>query len=559
MKSMDWTRDTLIQLIALGVYGGIWIGANLITLSMNPELLTSLSYHTANGAILIIGSMFVIFGVSYSRGQKRRAFIDDYQQKLKELSYYEERVKSHNSLLFRFIEHSPMPVMLHAENHQVLKLSDSFINSTGYNLHDLPSLKAFAERLFPRRAQDVFQHFSHSYRTDERTYDGNFKLTTKDHTELLWDFYSFGVGRDEQGLQIVATLAIDVTDQKLKEKDLKHLSYHDDLTELFNRRYYNLSFNQHRHRKQAGIILADINNLKLINDVFGHQAGDRLLIRFARRLKEQLPRSATLARIGGDEFVAVLPRFNTQEVQQLIESIRTDFETDREFSPFQSVAFGFQKNTAADLQDTFAAAENILYEDKIHQHHKHTGIMVRALLERLFERQSETEARLERLRDLALCFHEPLRLATGEMSELLGLVRLHEIGSISFGRNHAERDTQESHRQHPEIGHRIVSSFPKLKNVAYAILTHHEHVDGSGFPFGLKGTQIPKTARIFRLIDDYDALTQKQEFSREAAIAHLRKYKGVHYDARFTDAFVDALLTDSCQQSGSNRHGLSGH
>ncbi|MGM0436412.1 MAG: HD-GYP domain-containing protein, partial [Bacillota bacterium] len=96
-------------------------------------------------------------------------------------------------------------------------------------------------------------------------------------------------------------------------------------------------------------------------------------------------------------------------------------------------------------------------------------------------------------------------------------------------------------KRHPEVGYRIANALPRLKNVSYAILTHHENVDGTGYPFGLKKDEIPFIARIFRVIDSYDAMLKDNSYkppkTKKAALKELQDYSGVLYDKSVVIAF----------------------
>jgi HD-GYP domain-containing protein (c-di-GMP phosphodiesterase class II) len=131
--------------------------------------------------------------------------------------------------------------------------------------------------------------------------------------------------------------------------------------------------------------------------------------------------------------------------------------------------------------------------------------------------------------------------------ELLAV--LHDIGKMSINKDILEKDGQltESEwleiQKHPESGYRIASASPELKPVAYYILCHHERWDGSGYPYGLKGEDIPLLSRIIAVVDTYDAITHDRSYrkakQREFAIDEIRKNSGVQFDPKIVDAFLN--------------------
>ncbi|CAJ1761793.1 hypothetical protein LAJPDJIK_00186 [Aeromonas salmonicida] len=142
---------------------------------------------------------------------------------------------------------------------------------------------------------------------------------------MRWFQYQFR--HIQQGAQILLTMR-DITDRKLEELEHRHLAWHDSLTGLLNR--YGLMKSLEAYCGMGGrfaLVFMDLDNFKLVNDNYGHKAGDRLLERVAGRLKKVCPRDVELARLGGDEFTALVPLAHSsdraQEVADLMLSQMT--------------------------------------------------------------------------------------------------------------------------------------------------------------------------------------------------------------------------------------------
>jgi len=128
---------------------------------------------------------------------------------------------------------------------------------------------------------------------------------------------------------------------------------------------------------------------------------------------------------------------------------------------------------------------------------------------------------------------------------------LHDIGKIGvadsvLSKPAALNDTEwKEIRRHPELGYELLRGFDFLKEAAEMVLAHHERYDGAGYPRGLAGEEIPYAARIFQVIDAFDAMTSRrpyrQPLSRDEALEELLRNAGTQFDSQVVDAFVEAI------------------
>ena len=165
--------------------------------------------------------------------------------------------------------------------------------------------------------------------------------------------------------------AYDELEQKVQERTLQltHLSYHDQLTGLYNRRFYEeemLRIDTERNMPLS-IVMGDVNGLKLINDSFGHMAGDELLKMTAEILKEGCRADDIIARLGGDEFVIILPGTDSVETQTVIERIRNLTQKVKVNDVVLSISFGYETKTKMEqkITDIFKSAEDHMYHNKL--------------------------------------------------------------------------------------------------------------------------------------------------------------------------------------------------
>ena len=167
----------------------------------------------------------------------------------------------------------------------------------------------------------------------------------------------------------------------------------------------------------------------------------------------------------------------------------------------------------------------------------------------LFEKSIETEEHTNRTNILALQLGKNLNLSENELAELSLLATLHDVGKVAIPEGILIRQGKLSEnewkliKKHPEIGYNIVKSTPHLSHVANAILCHHEWWDGSGYPQGLKGEEIPITSRILAIVDAYDVIIEgrpyKKSLSKKEAIEELKRYSGTQFDPRLVEKFIE--------------------
>jgi len=141
-----------------------------------------------------------------------------------------------------------------------------------------------------------------------------------------------------KGVWYAVGIIRDITERKLAEEQIRQMAYHDSLTGLPNRKLFSdrlgIALTQaHRNKQEVGIAMLDLDNFKGVNDTLGHLAGDLLLKATAERLSAALREGDTVARIGGDEFVLILPELKGIEdavkvAQKIVDGFRKTFLID---------------------------------------------------------------------------------------------------------------------------------------------------------------------------------------------------------------------------------------
>lgn len=344
----------------------------------------------------------------------------------------------------------------------------------------------------------------------------------------------------------------DITDRKEYEDKIKYMSFHDYLTGLYNRAFFEeeLARLNVERNLPLSIVMGDVNGLKMVNDTFGHEKGDELLVKIAEILKQRFRKSDIISRWGGDEFIILLPLTDQAVAEEVADRVKkTCTEHDTEEMPL-SISLGIATKIKKDesIEEVLKTAEDRMYSNKMSDEKRTHRSMISSLEKSLHKKNYESKDHVKTMKKLAVQLGRNLKLSQTELNELIMLSALHDIGKIAVAENIILKPgklTDEEWgmiKKHPEVGYRIAKSSVDLAAIAEAILTHHENWDGSGYPEGLEGEEIPLISRIISIVDSFDAMTSDQPYrkalSTEKAIAEIRKYSGIKYDPELVELFL---------------------
>lgn len=335
---------------------------------------------------------------------------------------------------------------------------------------------------------------------------------------------------------------------------LFYKSYHDELSKVYNRAYYNEQLRNFEKNISFpfSVIVADLNGLKITNDTFGYEAGDKLIKKVAEILKEQCDTRHIISRIGGDEFVILMPKTSKEESQEIILNIKKSCkESQKEpIEPSLAMGYGTLKDEKEEFNSIFKKAEDMMYENKINESKATYEKIMISLKEELEKYSFETHEHSLRLKENALIIAKKFNLSKEELIILEKVAELHDIGIISIPKEILYKTETLSNeeriklRHHPDLGFRILSS-AKMIEVAKGILSHHERWDGLGYPNGLKSEAIPLISRIISVVDAYDVMITgrpyKKSISKKEAIEELRKFSGTQFDPEVVRVFSEYL------------------
>lgn len=348
----------------------------------------------------------------------------------------------------------------------------------------------------------------------------------------------------------------DVTKEMESKAYIEYLSYHDQLTGLYNRHFFEEELERLDHDRNYPLclIMSDVNGLKLINDSFGHKMGDELLKKTAEVIKRACRASEIISRIGGDEFMILIPNMTEGEAEQLINRIQDFCKGEKVATLDLSISFGWavKEEEGQTVQDVFNLAEDRMYKKKLFESPSMRGKTIQAIISTLHEKNEREAKHSERVSKYGMLFAEALHLSDVARDELKRAGLLHDIGKIAIHEGLLNKEgelTGEEYdeiKKHPEIGYRILSSVNDMADIAEIALHHHERWDGKGYPRGLKGDEIPQSSRIVAIVDAFDAMTGPRSYrapmSQKEAAEEILRCAGTQFDPELAVLFVEKVL-----------------
>jgi diguanylate cyclase (GGDEF)-like protein/PAS domain S-box-containing protein len=489
-----------------------------------------------------------VFGSQLSRQAlqifEQRRYIEALHQTQATLAENEERYRA---LVQRSSE---AIVIIDPDTRQILETNRHFQELLGYTEAELQGMPVY----------DIVED---ARRSVDRYYDEVLPVQHELPVELRLFRHKDGHGVEVersgvivhlQGKKVYMVTARDVTERRLIEEKMNFLSFHDVLTGLYNRTYFEEELNRLERRRAGavGLILFDLDGLKLVNDSFGHEQGDQLLVRTAELIQSCFREADVVARIGGDEFAVIIRDATTEIMEEAIARVGAavnGLQAREQRIPLSlSAGYAFAGDKTVVMRDLFREADNNMYREKLHRSQSARSAIVQTVMSLLEARDFITEGHAERLQEMLTKLARAAGLPESRMIDLRLLAQFHDIGKVGIPDRILLKpgplspDEMTEMKRHSEIGHRIAQSSPDLLPVADWVLKHQEWWNGKGYPLGLAGEQIPIECRILAIADAFDAMTSDRPYRKamgqETAIAELRRCAGTQFDPELVELFI---------------------
>ena len=348
----------------------------------------------------------------------------------------------------------------------------------------------------------------------------------------------------------------DFTEKKKHLEEIRFLSYHDQLTGLYNRRFFEEELKRVDTTRNLPLTIAmgDVNGLKLINDSFGHAVGDELLRKVAEAIRLGCRDDEIVARLGGDEFVVILPRTDAEMTEKIVRRIREFAAKSKVGSIDISISFGYETKTREEesIQDIFRNTENHMYRQKLSESSSIRSKTIDVIMSSLFEKNNREMKHSERVGELSADIASKMNLSEDDVRQIRIAGLMHDIGKIGIDENILNKPMKlnagewKEIERHSEIGYRILSSVNEFSEIADFILEHHEKWNGKGYPKGLVHDAISLQARIIAVADAFDAMTGSRTYgktlSNTEAVQEIIRCSGTQFDPSVTHVLVEKIL-----------------
>ncbi|HUM56328.1 MAG TPA: diguanylate cyclase [Bacillota bacterium] len=364
-------------------------------------------------------------------------------------------------------------------------------------------------------------------------------------------FFSYPMYRNDIITGAVVTF-LDISERKRNEEKLQYINHHDALTGLINRQCFEMEMQSYDKEEYLplSIIYSDLNGLKLANDVFGHEAGDRLIRTAADILISASRKKDIVARIGGDEFVWLLPNTDIEAADKIIERVKKLLSSNDANVIKCSMAMGSSAkiSTEEDIKQTLKDAEYEMYQEKSAQKEKYEDETLNELIGKLHQINKYQKTHSENVS--LLC--EKMGLAMKWPKDRTRAIKdsgyYHDIGKIVLTKelicksgSLTPLESMEM-QQHPVVGFRLMNVFSDTLDLGDSIYYHHERWDGSGYPKGLKGEEIPINSRVIAIAEQYDHLVnpyKEEALNEEEAIKMIKEMAGTKFDPKLVEIFIN--------------------
>jgi len=452
----------------------------------------------------------------------------------------EKNLKRSEKQFRQAITLAPFPMMIHAEDGEIVAINETWLDITGYGREEISTISDWTKRAYGQAENDIKSHIDKLYEIQDRIEEGEYEVKTKEGETRIWDFSSAPIGKSVDGRRLVLSIADDVTGRK--QAELKAEEERD---------------RAERYLDIAGSIIVLIDSDRRVKEI--NQKGCEIL----DYKKEEI--------IGKDWYENFIPEEVEKEVLEDTWDplMKGDLRTAKRYENPILTKDGKERMVAwentlvreeGEIVGTLSSGIDITERRNMEKQIEED----REELQQSFIQLAETTSRVLGVRDPYTQKHEQRvaelarevgrRMGLAE-DKLLGLYLggiLHDIGKIAIPETILTKPGElkdvewQMIQSHPEVGYdQILSDTDFPWPVAEMTLHHHERLDGSGYPDGLEGDELTTEVRILGAVDVVEAMSTRRPYrsarSKEETAEEIKSGKGTKYDPEVVEVLVDMI------------------
>jgi diguanylate cyclase (GGDEF)-like protein/PAS domain S-box-containing protein len=454
---------------------------------------------------------------------------------------------------YMFNNHDAVMLLLNADTGKILDVNPAALDFYGYTREEMLQKHGYE---INAQGKEVSEKMRKS------VLEGKQKRFAAQHTLKsgeIRDVDLFSCAIPDGNETRLFSILFDITEQTKATKQIQYLAYHDHLTGIYNRRYFEETFGllaKSGEHYPLGVIMGDINGLKLFNDAFGHLHGDTAIQALVQAIQAKLKPEQHLARIGGDEFAILVPSTNEEELKQLIKDLEMLFPQDCTMTEFcsLSISFGYsiQHNKEENLDWLLKESEAFMYNRKYYNSRSFRSSAINAIMETLFAKCEREKVHAEKVSQFSEMIANSLGLDRVIIDKIRVAGMLHDIGKIGIDESILNKPGKlnesewEIMKLHSAKGAKILSNTVEFHQISEWVLAHHEQIDGHGYPNRLTGDEIPLASKIISVADAYAAMTSPRPYratmTSDQAVQELKQGAGSKWDTELVDVLLKQVL-----------------
>ncbi len=365
----------------------------------------------------------------------------------------------------------------------------------------------------------------------------------------------FGLLRDAQN-KLIGKLFVfhDVTSARQTYFELENSMLFDSVTGFYNKQSFYTQIPQWNNPEYwpVSIVVCNVDGMRAINEGYGTAYGDGVMREVSRYIRRRVGENTFCAKIDNGDIVIALEQTINADAGDLMEAIKGEILDFYESMPV-SIEYGIatKEDRELSVEKAMQNARASMQNKKMLKEKSASSSIVDSLKQTLCESDYQTEAHVERTRKMCARLGREMGLEDAVIGKLELLAVLHDIGKVAIPQDIIKKKgklTPEERsiiEQHTVKGYRIAKSSPELSEVADGILSHHERWDGTGYPNGLAGEEIPLIARVISAVDSHDVMVNDRPYHKampeKDAIAELRRCSGTQFDPNIVEVFTKLL------------------